>query len=459
MAFGRGLMIGLAGAGQGILSASKTLKEYKLKEMDKENDRLADERAHNSRMTVMKEKFNLGKEDRLVARHGVLQDELNTVTVKMNEMHRKGTDVLQDGTTPTQAFKDLENQYRSLSKSSQAIAEALADINTGKGDLPEGTPSSDSGKSEVKIVSDPLKVVEEDVKVIKKIVPVPFQESSKRESRESAVIDENVEAGQNASTSGVAESVGTMYEQTLIPLSNFEGIMSVKTQPGTLEAGGPLNLSPTRIELPAGSPPMTWDAQERAQRQLFKEAQGGYTSDALNILRDEAQQLTREQAALLPSDKAEQRAGRPIVPEDSGIMDRAEVITEETEIIPAAGEALTFTGEYTDEGVSIYTGDDGGRHTELSVSIAYNPKTMELVEEEDWDDTTRFANIPTLSSWYEDIEEGDSSYSGPATVLGVREAWRKFVEHLGTEYELKDSFNTMKKAVAEAEKKSQRIDR
>ena len=50
MAFGRGLMIGLAGAGQGILSASKTLKEYKLKEMDKENDRLADERAHNSRM-------------------------------------------------------------------------------------------------------------------------------------------------------------------------------------------------------------------------------------------------------------------------------------------------------------------------------------------------------------------------------------------------------------------------
>ena len=109
--------------------------------------------------------------------------------------------------------------------------------------------------------------------------------------------------------------------------------------------------------------------------------------------------------------------------------------------------------------MSIYTGDDGGRHTELSVSIAYNPKTMELVEEEDWDDTTRFANIPTLSSWYEDIEEGDSSYSGPATVLGVREAWRKFVEHLGTEYELKDSFNTMKKAVAEAEKKSQRIDR
>ena len=118
---------------------------------------------------------------------------------------------------------------------------------------------------------------------------------------------------------------------------------------------------------------MTWDAQERAQRQLFKEAQGGYTSDALNILRDEAQQLTREQAALLPSDKAEQRAGRPIVPEDSEIMDRAEVITEETEIIPAAGEVLTFTGEYTDEGVSIYTGDDGGRHTELSVSIAYNP--------------------------------------------------------------------------------------
>ena len=71
MAFGRGLMIGLAGAGQGILSASKTLKEYKLKEMDKENDRLADERAHNSRMAVEREKHELGEVDRLLSAHKI----------------------------------------------------------------------------------------------------------------------------------------------------------------------------------------------------------------------------------------------------------------------------------------------------------------------------------------------------------------------------------------------------
>ena len=71
MAFGRGLMIGLAGAGQGILSASKSLKEYKLKEMDKENDRLADERAHNSRMAVEREKHELGEVDRLLSAHKI----------------------------------------------------------------------------------------------------------------------------------------------------------------------------------------------------------------------------------------------------------------------------------------------------------------------------------------------------------------------------------------------------
>ena len=68
MALSRGLMVGFAGAGQGLVGIADALKEYKLKQMDIENDRLAEAAAENTKLARMEEKFNLGKEDRLVAR-------------------------------------------------------------------------------------------------------------------------------------------------------------------------------------------------------------------------------------------------------------------------------------------------------------------------------------------------------------------------------------------------------